>query len=479
VWGSFDWLAPVKIPRLKMVTRHRGRGANSLINGLLFGLAVWCFPAADRGNADTQPGSGQIAPDSRFKTDILLVVAHPDDEADIASYLAREVFDEHRRVSVVFATRGGSGGNHVGLEQGAALADVREIEAREALSALNIHRVWFLAGRDTPGQDVLHSLETWNHGANLESLVRLIRLTRPEIILTMLPNTVVGENHEDHQAAAVLAVEAADQAGDALVFPEQVTAPREARKAENYGEGLSPWQTKKIYFFDIEGAHDFSGLGPRFRTDAISPSQHVPYSLFTERAWSSYATQNEYDLAQLRQVAALPVQLILGKSYVHSSVTGDCFEGITAGAIAYTPSEGSGTTVSPLEPGSVALDGPWAFYKRFWRSHGLQSMERLVQPEAQVIPGQRLWVPLLIHNPSGESAQLVLSAQLPSGWSSQDSVRSIYLLGPHESRAVELYLQAPARVSRSPQELTWSLARGTSTDRAVLRIYFVKHAMPQ
>jgi len=68
---------------------------------------------------------------------------------------------------------------------------------------------------------VLHSLETWGHGASLEQVVRLVRLTRPEVILTWLPVYVAGENHDDHQAAGVLATEAFDLSGDPVAFAEQ------------------------------------------------------------------------------------------------------------------------------------------------------------------------------------------------------------------------------------------------------------------
>jgi len=54
------------------------------------------------------------------------VVAHPDDEGAATPYLARAL-DEHKRVAVVFGTRGSSGANEAGGEQAAALGAVREI----------------------------------------------------------------------------------------------------------------------------------------------------------------------------------------------------------------------------------------------------------------------------------------------------------------------------------------------------------------
>src|SRR5215468_7868248 len=162
--------------------------------------------------------------DERYKADIMVVVAHPDDEAAVTPYVARAL-DEHKRVAVVFGTRGSSGSNEAGAEQAAALGAVREIEARNALTTLGIKNVWFLSGKDTATQDVLVSLANWDHGETLEQMVRLVRLTRPEVILTFLPGTFIGENHGDHQASGVVSTEAFDLAGDPTVFPAQVAAP--------------------------------------------------------------------------------------------------------------------------------------------------------------------------------------------------------------------------------------------------------------
>src|ERR1700704_6955842 len=75
--------------------------------------------------------------DERYKADILLVVAHPDDEGAATAYLARAM-DEGKRVAVVYGTRGSSGANEVGAEQAAALGAVREIEARRSLGLMGI-----------------------------------------------------------------------------------------------------------------------------------------------------------------------------------------------------------------------------------------------------------------------------------------------------------------------------------------------------
>src|SRR5260221_3167994 len=162
-------------------------------------------------------------PDERYKVDILVVVAHPDDEGAVTPYLARAIYDLHKRVAVVYGTHGDSGGNNYGREHAAGLGDIREMEARESCARMGIKNVWFLDGKDTAPQNVLNSLANWHHGASLERLAELVRLTRPDVIITSLPGAFIGENHGDHQAAGVLATEAFDLAGNPVVFPSQIS----------------------------------------------------------------------------------------------------------------------------------------------------------------------------------------------------------------------------------------------------------------
>src|SRR5256886_16869341 len=80
-------------------------------------------------------------PDERYKVDILVVVAHPDDEGAVTPYLARAIYDLHKSVAVVFGTRGGSGGNDYRRVHRPAMVDVREIEQTQAWCELGIREI--------------------------------------------------------------------------------------------------------------------------------------------------------------------------------------------------------------------------------------------------------------------------------------------------------------------------------------------------
>lgn len=416
-------------------------------------------------------------PDARYKVDILEVVGHPDDDIEVAAYVAKLIEQQHKRVAVVYATRGNSGGNAAGPEQSKALADIREMEARHSLASYGITHAWFLHGSDTPGADVLKSLELWGHGQALEEVVRLVRITRPEVIITWMPNYVVGENHEDHQGAGVLATEAFDLAGNELAFPEQLEAPRDRLSISNYGEGLRPWQPKKIYYVSDAIHFDFfKGNGPEYATSEVSPARKEPYSRIAAEAWGQYKTQNDFTDAQLKEFSEMPVRFIFGKSLVGGNVTSDIFEGITSAAIPYTRPRG----YEPTAPGvTLELGGPWAFYRTFWQAHGIEHLGKLFSPEAQVAPGESLWVPLLIRNDTDREKQVTLHSTLPAGWSEKPNA-TVYTVAPHDSYPIQLTISSSAIQKGTWQTLTWTGdSDGQNVGTATLRVDVVSNGLPQ
>lgn len=474
-----------------VLASHRIRSiARFVAAGLV--VTAWCFLPTGRGFlpaayaqqlrlAPESPG-----PDARYKADILLVVAHPDDETMVTAYLAKAVFDDHKRVAVIYGTRGDGGGNAEGYEEAAALGAVREIEGRRALAYLGIVNVWFLNGPDTPGQDVLRSLETWNHGATLDQVVRLVRLTRPEIILTWLPDYVAGENHDDHQAAGVIATEAFDLAGNATVFPEQLAAPRNRYSVANLTEGLHPWQPEKIYYFSDASHTDFlEGQGPKYETTDVSPSRHVPYYRLAAESMAFHLTQG--DTGQMAKQALAkgdfryfeqPIRLILGKSLVKSTSTGEIFAGVVPRPLAYAPPHG----YQP-QPGSglsVELGGPWSFYREFWRAHNLDHLAGLLpQPEVEVVSGTDLHIPLLIHNGTDSPAEVAVTFSVPAGWK-EVTGSARYPARAHDAYPVQAFFTSPAKAEGAWQEISWiAEAAGRKVAEGKLRVHLASGGLPQ
>lgn len=190
-------------------------------------------PAADGAEAAEGPPTPQ-----RAHNDVLFIGAHPDDE-----YQSLATFGQMREKSglstgVATITRGEGGGNAVGPEEGAPLGMLREKEERKAVAHAGIRNVFYL---DKP--DSWYTLSApltgrlWNEGKQrtdtLERLVRLIRATTPQTVVTMDPRPF--DQHGAHQEAARLAVEAYQLAADPSAFPRQLTR-----------EGYAPWQPGRL-----------------------------------------------------------------------------------------------------------------------------------------------------------------------------------------------------------------------------------------
>jgi LmbE family N-acetylglucosaminyl deacetylase len=401
-------------------------------------------------------------PDERYKADILLVVAHPDDEGAATPYLARAIYDEHKRVAVVFTTRGGSGGNDYSREHGQALADIREQEARQACAALGITNVWFLDGKDTASQNVLNSLANWGHGANLEALVRIVRLTRPEVVLSWLPGIFIGENHGDHQASGVLSTEAFDLAGDPVAFPAQVAGA--SKRLEPYLENLTPWQPKKIYFFsDASDEKQFVGKGPAYSVKEISPSQKKPYWRLALDAAKPHLTQFPGEIHMLSALSeeqlnkrmsdpehmwwSEPMTLIFGKATVPTKPWEAIFPDVEppqkepAGSV---EQHSGGTSVADSgQPLVLELGDPWHFYDEFRHAHKLTNLPLARIPEIAVKGGSIVGIPLVIKRKPGALREITINVNAPSGW---NAIRGAgkFVVPDEEITYLRVELQSPA-----------------------------------
>ncbi|MET0290159.1 MAG: PIG-L family deacetylase [Pseudoxanthomonas sp.] len=445
------------------------RSCRASAMALLLATAPCMSAAQSQATSDTltlpsPPDAGAArAPDQRYAVDILLVVAHPDDEMFVAPWLAKARLEQRQRIAVLYMTRGDAGGNVLGAEQGQSLALVREIEARRALALLGIDLVWFLDAPDTPavdGHDVRRSLAAWDHGKRLGQLVRVIRLTKPKVVVSMLPDVVVGENHGDHQAAGVIATEAFDVAGDPAQFSEQLASSPDPTRFGQLLEGLHPWQPQKLYFFSDADAQDFlQRRGPRYAVTDKSPAGRAYF-----RYWLGFAHTHQTQYLNLPPedmpvpADGLPSRaFVLGKTLVGGRVTDDVLHGVREVLIDHSPPQ----VVSAKQDAPViSLGGPWAFYRSFWSAHGLAHLAKLqATPVLGVTRGSRNVVPILLRNDSANEILLSIEAKVPSPWTVEQPFAR-YPVPANSVREVSISILAPERPEKTPALVELKLRAG-------------------
>jgi hypothetical protein len=158
--------------------------------------------------------------------------AHPDDENNaLHVYLNR---GQGVRTILATATRGDGGQNEIGPEIFDALAVLRT-EELGAMHRFDATEQYFTRAVDFGYSfSIEETLQKWGRDEIIGDYVRLIRMTRPDVIHGMNPTGTAGGLH--HQSSGLLSREAFKAAGDPSRYPEQIR------------DGLRPWQARKFYY---------------------------------------------------------------------------------------------------------------------------------------------------------------------------------------------------------------------------------------
>ena len=158
--------------------------------------------------------------------------AHPDDENNGLLVMLNRGLGV--RTVLATATRGDGGQNEIGPETLDALAVLRT-EELEAIHRFDASEQYFTRAVDFGYSfSIDETMQKWGRDEILGDYVRLIRMTRPDVILGMSPVANSGGYH--HNSSGILSREAFKAAGDPAKYPEQIR------------EGLRPWQPKKYYY---------------------------------------------------------------------------------------------------------------------------------------------------------------------------------------------------------------------------------------
>lgn len=173
---------------------------------------------------------------------ILAVGAHPDDMEFGASGTLTKLAEEGNEVYLVICTDGSRGSDDPQMTH-ERLAEIRRKEQEAAAKLEGIKKIFFLNHTDT---QLVSDLKL------KEEIVRIIRMVRPDIVITMDPTFYYSQNnpssigfsfinHTDHRAAALATMDAVfPLSRDRLTFPEHEK------------EGLKPHKTAELWMVSFE-----------------------------------------------------------------------------------------------------------------------------------------------------------------------------------------------------------------------------------
>lgn len=202
----------------------------------------------------------QLAPMPQQWRRALAIVAHPDDMEYGAAGAVAEWTAAGRKVSYLLVTRGEAGIDHLAPEESRR---VREAEQRASAAVVGVDRVEFLDHPDGVVQEGV---------ALRRDLAAAVRRHRPELLLTLTGRDTWGQgwwNTPDHRAVGRAVLDAAGDAGNRWIFPEQLTGD----------EALEPW----------DGVRWVAAAGSHRPTHAVEISERS-----LERAIASLAEHRAY-----------------------------------------------------------------------------------------------------------------------------------------------------------------------------------------
>ncbi len=217
--------------------------------------------------------------------EIMVVTPHPDDaEFGVAGSVARWV-KEGKEVVYIVCTNGDKGTNDFNMKP-EQLARIREKEQLAAAKVLRVREVIFLRHPDQGLEDTPEFRK---------QLVRLIRIYRPDTVVTADPYRRYFW-HRDHRITGQVTLDAVfPYARDHLAYPELIM------------EGLEPHKVKEILFWASEDLNYCSDITDTFDTKMKallchkSQVEQIPVSLLEQ--WlrdrcRGMAEGKDYELAE-------------------------------------------------------------------------------------------------------------------------------------------------------------------------------------
>ena len=226
-------------------------------------------------------------------SDIMLIVAHPDDAefgaaGSIAAWTA-----EGKSVVYVVCTSGDKGTSDRSISP-EELIEIRQREQRNAAAVLGVAEVVFLGMKDQGLEDTPEFRK---------KIVRLIRTYRPETVISSDPYRRYVW-HRDHRIVGQVVMDALfPYARDHMAYPDLLE------------EGLEPHKVKEALFFGADEVNHWIDIGDTFakKVEALSchASQVREFKVDNLEGWlrkryRRLAEGSDYELAEAFHRVKLP-----------------------------------------------------------------------------------------------------------------------------------------------------------------------------
>ena len=228
-------------------------------------------PVQDTGAA----GAWQRIQKARTMVSVMHTTAHPDDEhGGVITRLSRR---DGARLALMTLNRGESGDNAIGPQLFDGLGLIRTEELRVAGRYYGVDEQYFTTVVDYGFSKRLEeAFEKWGKESVLRDVVRVIRTSRPWVLLSRFQGNE-RDGHGNHQTAGLITQLAWQAAGDPNVFPEQIK------------DGLRPWQPFKVY---IGGVRENENWTVRIDSGEFSPVLGDSYDNLARLGLSFQRSQN-------------------------------------------------------------------------------------------------------------------------------------------------------------------------------------------
>jgi LmbE family N-acetylglucosaminyl deacetylase len=172
---------------------------------------------------------------------VLQITAHPGDEdGALLLYFSHSLGAE---VTLLTLTRGERGDSRLGIVEPTEQGLLRTTEQLASDSQYGAEQRFTRVVDFGFARTANEVFDRWlGHNVALADMVRVIRETRPEIIVTPF-DVSTPDGDGQHEATAILVGEAFRAAADSKKFPEQLK------------DGVEPWQAKRLFALARSGAY--------------------------------------------------------------------------------------------------------------------------------------------------------------------------------------------------------------------------------